>query len=294
MIAIVFYPLVLGIYYSFTDINQRNMGTPFAPPTYEFVGLQNYIDVLLNVDSVFWKVAGQTAIWTFTNVFFHFTIGLGLALLLNQKFKGREVYKIILLIPWAVPSFVSAFAWRWLYNSEYGFFNLLLHKMSQQSIFEPLFTILGLSPSYNWLSDPKLALASVIVVNIWLGVPFMMVALLGGLQSIPEELYEAADVDGANKWQNFWYITLPMLKPVAFVVTLLGIIWTFNMFNVIFLITEGGPGRHTEILVTYAYREAFMNWNIGIGATYGVIILSFLLVFSVFYTRMLNRTEGGF
>ncbi len=280
---LVFYPLVQGIIYSFTNMGQYNMGSRFAPPSWEFIGLKNYTDLFATItakDSVFRDVLIQTMIWTITNVFFHFTIGLGLALLLNRKIKGRGFYRMLLMVPWAVPSFVSAFAWTWMYNEKYGLFNIVLQK-------------LGLS-TIPWLGDSFWAMVSVIATNVWIGVPFMMITLLGGLQSIPESLYEAARVDGASPWQQFVKITLPLLRPVAATATMLGIIWTFNMFNIIFLVTRGGPVHSTEILVTYAYREAFVNWNFGVSSTYGVVILSFLIVFSILHTWLLkaNDNEG--
>jgi len=275
---LVFYPLGKGILISFTDMDQYNMGSKFKEASYSFIGLDNYKRVFSSPE--FWQILKQTLIWTFVNVFFHFSIGLGLALLLNQKFRGRTVYRLLLMVPWAVPSFVSAFAWRWMYNYDYGFINLALTKIG----FDPI----------PWLSHPVWAMVAVIIVNVWLGVPFMMVTMLGGLQSIPKDLYEAAVVDGANKWQQFWQITLPLLRSIALTATLLGVIWTFNMFNIIFLVTGGGPVHSTEILVTYSYRQAFGNWDFGMGATYGVIILSFLLVFSTVYYRMLHKEEKVF
>lgn len=278
MIILVFYPLALGISYSFTNMNQYNMGSKFVEPSYKYVGLDNYITIFTDPDSLFWPVFKQTIIWTFTNVSLHFLIGLSLALVLNRQIRGRTIYRMILLVPWAVPSFVSAFSWRWMFNYDYGLFNWLLAKIGVQPI--------------PWLSDPLWATVAVIMTNVWLGVPFMMVVLLGGLQSIPGELYEAARVDGASRVQQFFKITLPLLKPVAFTVTLLGIIWTFNMFNIIYLVSEGGPYNSTQILVTYAYVEAFQNWNFGISTTYGVIILSILISFSVVYSRVLKMSSG--
>lgn len=272
---LVFYPLTKGILFSLTDMDQTNMGTRFLKASYQFVGLENYRNILAG--SEFWNIAKQTLIWTFVNVFFHFSIGLFLALQLNKEFRGRTLYRILLLIPWAVPSFVSAFAWKWMYNYDYGFINLMLVKLGFQAI--------------PWLSHPTWAMVAVIMTNVWLGVPFMMVTMLGGLQSIPKDLYEAAVVDGANSWQKFWLITLPMLRSVALTATLLGVIWTFNMFNVIFLVTGGGPVRSTEILVTYAYLQAFGEWKFGMASAYGVIILSFLVVFGSVYYRALNREE---
>ncbi|MGQ7278913.1 carbohydrate ABC transporter permease [Brevibacillus thermoruber] len=281
MALLVFYPLVQGFVYSFTDMNQYNMGSKFAPPSWKFVGLNNYAGLFASMakpDSVFRDVIAQTLVWTFVNVFFHFVIGLGLALLLNRNISGRGIYRMLLMVPWAVPSFVSAFSWTWMYNQTYGLFNIVLQK-------------LGFAP-IPWLSDSFWAMVSVIMVNVWVGVPFMMITLLGGLQSIPPSLYEAARVDGASPWSQFWNITLPLLRPVAATATVLGVIWTFNMFTIIFLVTRGGPVRSTEILVTYAYREAFMNWNFGMAATYGVVIFSFLLAFTVLYRRLIKANSG--
>jgi arabinogalactan oligomer/maltooligosaccharide transport system permease protein len=248
------------------------MGSKFIPPSFRFVGLRNYIRVLTGGE--FWDILGQTVIWTVSNVFFHFTIGLALALMLNRKFRGRAIYRTLLLIPWAVPTYISAFSWRWLFNSKYGFFNLALKG-------------LGLSP-IPWLSHGIWAMVAVIATNVWLGFPFMMVVLLGGLQSIPQEFYEASQVDGCGRLRQFRSITLPLLKPVALTATLLGIIWTFNMFNVIYLVTEGGPHHQTDILATFAFIEAFHQWRFGMATTYAVIILSILLTFSFFYIRALR------
>ncbi|UFJ39397.1 sugar ABC transporter permease [Brevibacillus humidisoli] len=283
MALLVFYPLLQGVIYSFTNMTQYNMGSKFAPASWEFIGLKHYIDLfssMLQPESVFRDVIIQTLIWTFVNVFFHFTIGLILALLLNRNIRGRGIYRMVLVVPWAVPSFISAFSWTWMYNQSYGVFNILLAK-------------LGFAP-IPWLGDSFWAMVSVIIVNIWIGVPFMMITLLGGLQGIPQSLYEAARVDGATPWRQFWTITLPLLKPVAATATVLGVIWTFNMFNIIYLVTRGGPARSTQILVTYAYQEGFMNWNFGLAATYGVVILSFLLAFTLLYQRLLkeNSNEG--
>lgn len=277
MILLVFYPLLKGIGFSFTDMNQYNMGTPFSAPSYRFVGLANYVRVLAP-GSPFWSVLRQTFIWTFVNVVLHFAIGLALAIALHRRLAARAIYRLLFLVPWAVPSFVSAFAWRWLFNFDYGFINLLLRWLGWQPV--------------PWLSDPVWAMVSVIATNVWLGFPFMMVVMLGGLQAIPRQLYEAAWVDGAGSWTQFRYVTLPMLRPVAFTATLLGVIWTFNMFNVIYLITEGGPSNSTQILVTFAYLQAFGAWDFGLATTYGVLILSMLIAFSYLYSRALRVSQG--
>lgn len=274
--VLVFYPLVRGIYLSFTNADELNFGGKEIPSTYEWIGLENYKEIFRSPELK--SVAGFTLIWTFVNVFFHFTIGLILALALNRTLRFRGWYRMLLLIPWAVPSFISAFAWRFMFNTPYGFFAQVLQKLGVPLVDVPPF-----------LSDPTWAKVVVIMANVWLGIPFMMVALLGGLQSIDQELYDAAAVDGASPWQRFWAVTMPGLRPVAATVILLGLIWTFNMFNVIYLITGGGPGNATQIFTTFAYQEAFVYRHYAVAAAYGVIILSILLVFSQFYRSIIRR-----
>jgi len=276
MAVLVFYPLVRGIYLSFTNADELNFGGKDIPSTYEWIGIDNYKTVFTSPELK--SVAWFTVIWTFVNVFFHFTIGLGLALALNRTLMFRGWYRMLLLIPWAVPSFISAFSWRFLFNSPYGFIAQLFQKLGVPLEDVPAF-----------LSDPTWAKVAVITANVWLGVPFMMVALLGGLQSIDADLYDAAAVDGANAWQKFWAVTMPGLRPVAATVILLGLIWTFNMFNVIYLITGGGPGTSTQIFATFAYQWAFVYRDYGVATAYGVIILSILLVFSQIYRSTIRR-----
>jgi arabinogalactan oligomer/maltooligosaccharide transport system permease protein len=276
MAVIVLYPLIGSIWSSFTDLDRSNAATIFRPASDEFIGIENYVTIITGEE--FRGRLGWTVIWTAVNVFFHFTIGLGLALLLNQKFRGRTAYRLILMLPWAVPAFISAVSWRYIFNGEYGVLNLFLAEFGVDGP--------------NWLSDPFWAYVAPIIVNVWLGVPFMMVALLGGMQSIPQDLYEAAKVDGANRRQQFWNVTLPQLKSVSVAVTMLGIIWTFNLFVVIFLTTGGGPGGRTDILVTESFN-LFQAGQYAQAATYSVLILSLLLVFVTIYQRVF-RTEDAY
>jgi arabinogalactan oligomer/maltooligosaccharide transport system permease protein len=277
MAVLVFYPLARGIYLSFTNADQFNLGGKDLPSSYTWVGTDNYRTIFESVE--FESVAWFTVVWTLVNVFFHVTLGLILALALNRTLRLRGMYRLLLLVPWAVPSFISAFAFRFLFNSPYGFFAQMLQKLGMEQRDVPAF-----------LSDPTWAKIVVITANVWLGVPFMMVALLGGLQSIDADLMDASAVDGASAWRRFWDVTLPGLRPVAATVILLGLIWTFNMFNVIYLITGGGPGNATDILSTFAYKYAFEYRLYGGAAAYGVIILSILLVFSQFYRLAVRRT----
>ncbi|MBN1475273.1 ABC transporter permease subunit [Candidatus Sumerlaeota bacterium] len=250
------------------------------PEIMQFVGFQNYADILIptehsNEAHDFYRYLIHTIIWTVTNVTLHFILGLGLALLLNRDIRGRVIYRILLLLPWAVPVFVSAFVWRFLFN--------------QQGVINAGLGVIGIDP-IPWLSSTGWTMTACIVVNVWLGVPFMMTVLLGGLQSIPDEMMEAAVVDGASRWQRFWHVTLPLLKPVAVTATLLGVIWTFNMFNVIYLM-QGRDGRQVEILATLAFRRFYVNSDYGLAAAHGVLILSLLLAFAWAYLRALKAHE---
>ncbi|GAA3715277.1 sugar ABC transporter permease [Nonomuraea antimicrobica] len=280
MLVLIGWPLARGVYLSLTDATEANIGRTIGvnviPATYEFIGLDNYLQILTS--ALFWDKLLWTVVWTAACVVLHYGIGLGLAVMLNRRLRLRSLYRVLLILPWAVPAFVAAFIWRYLYNSDYGVINGFLE-------------LAGLS-GVGWLDDPVTAKLAVIAVNVWIGVPFMMVALLGGLQSIPAELYEAAEVDGAGPWQRFRAITLPGLRRVSSTVVLLGTIWTFNMFPIIFLVTRGGPGSETEILVTYAFRKAFTGVRDYSGsAAWGVLILAMLVVLAVGYRRTL-RSQG--
>jgi arabinogalactan oligomer/maltooligosaccharide transport system permease protein len=286
--VLIFYPLARGIFLSFTNLTEANQlaevctkninGTEICEPnpnSWHVVGLSNYADVLSGRVGEFWQQFVVTLIWTGSCVVFHYGIGLGLAVLLNRPLRGRGIYRVLLILPWAVPAFVSAFAWRFMFT-KLGLINGLLASA-------------GLEP-VSWFDRQWTALLTAILTNIWLGVPFMMVTLLGGMQTISAELYEAAEIDGATPWQRFTNITLPGLRSVSMTVILLGTIWTFNLFSVIYLVTGGGPAGQTEILVTGAYRAAFTGIrNYALASTYGVLILSILVVFAMFYRRALRK-----
>lgn len=277
--VIIGYPLVRGVYLSLTDATERNVartiGVNEIPATYEFVGLDNYKEALSG--GQFFDTLGWTLVWTVACVSITFGLGMALANILNRRIAGRSFYRMLLILPWAVPGFVSVFAWRFLYDERRGLLNSILAG--------------GGIDAVPWLNDPMMAKVAVIAVNVWLGVPFMMVALLGGLQSIPGELYEAAEMDGATAWQRFRNITLPGLRSVSTTVILLSTIWTFNMFPVIFLLTRGGPGEATQILVTQAYKFSFeiSPRDFAQSSTWGVLILVILMVFAAIYRRVLRK-----
>lgn len=266
MAIMVFYPLGYGFWLSLTNMSLRTFKNP------GFVGLQNYIRVFQDPEVLATFI--RTIIWTFVNVFFHVTIGLFLAILLNRKLPGKSILRVFLIIPWAMPQYIAALTWKGMFNQNFGAINLMLGWFGIQNL--------------PWLSDSKLTFYAAIITNIWLGFPFMMMITLGGLQSIPAELYEAADIDGASPWSKFKDITLPLLKPTLTPAIILGTIWTFNMLNIIIILAGGYGNKETQILVTDVYRLAFNFYRYGFAAAYSVLIFLFLLVFSVIYVRKSN------
>ncbi|MER6977553.1 carbohydrate ABC transporter permease [Streptomyces carpinensis] len=282
--VLVLYPLVYGLYLTLTDANSlntaRTIGVNHIDATYKFIGLGNYKDILFGPLSYdrFWSHFIWTVVWTALCVALHYTIGLGLALLLNQKLRGRTFYRLLLIVPWAVPTFVTVFGWR-IMLSDGGIINTVLDALHL--------------PAQPWLEDTFWQRFAAIMVNTWCGVPFMMVSLLGGLQSIDTSLYEAAEMDGANAWQRFRYVTLPGLRSVSSTVVLLGIIWTFNQFAVIFLLFGANSAPDAQILVTWAYYLGFGQQprDFAQSASYGILLLAILIVFTSFYRRWLNRNE---
>ncbi|BBC37055.1 ABC transporter permease [Streptomyces graminofaciens] len=281
--VLVLYPLVRGFYLTLTNANSlnsaRTIGVNHIEATYEFIGFDNYADILWGPTSYdrFWSHFVWTIVWTALCVTLHYVIGLGLALLLNQKLRGRTFYRLILILPWAVPTFVTVFGWRFML-ADGGVINSVLETLHL--------------PAPLWLEDTFWQRFAAIMVNTWCGVPFMMVSLLGGLQSIDTSLYEAAEMDGANAWQRFRYVTLPGLRSVSSTVVLLGVIWTFNQFAVIFLLF-GDTAPDAQILVTWAYHLGFGQQprDFAQSAAYGILLLAILIVFTSFYRRWLNRDE---
>jgi arabinogalactan oligomer/maltooligosaccharide transport system permease protein len=289
--VLVLFPLARGILQSFTDVNESNKRDQICtktlgggeecapnPDRAEFIAFDNYTNVLTGETGRFWMQFTNTVVWTLGCVIFHYTVGLALAVMLNRRVRGRALYRMLLIVPWAVPGFVAAFAWRFLFDQQFGLINATIEKLGGDPV--------------QWFDHRWTAMSTAIVANIWLGIPFMMVALLGGMQSISSDLYEAAEMDGASAWQRFRNVTLPGLRPVSATVILLGTIWTFNMFPIIYFVTRGQPAGETEILVTGAYRAAFEGIrNYSLAATYGVLILSMLVVYAGVYRRLL-RSQG--
>ena len=248
---------------------------------FSFIGLKNYVRVFTEPvlkQVTFFPLFWHTIIWTFINVAFHVTGGMILALLLNREMKLRGLYRMIIIIPWALPQVVAAMAWRGEFNYEFGWINIMMKAVWLQPV--------------QWLTSPVPNFIAMCIVNIWLGIPFMTVILLGGLQSISGEFYEAAEMDGANNWQKFWGITFPLMQPIMSPAVILGTVWTFNTFNISFFINQYEL-ESSDILVTALFRAAFQYNRYGFSAAFAFIIFFILLIYSTFYARATGALKGA-
>jgi ABC-type sugar transport system permease subunit len=269
LIIIGLYPLIRTFILSFYD-------TTFINPVSTFVGIRNYLDL---VSDVWFKVAYKNT-WYFTiaSVVLEGLLGLGIAVLLDKKLPGRKWVRVSVLIPWAIPTVISARMWQWLYNGDFGLINYLL-------------TEVGLIDSYqNWLGDSSYALWAVIVADVWKTTPFMALIILAGLQTISEEIYEAADIDGVRHWQRFCLITFPLLLPTILTAFLLRTLDAFRVFDLIYVLTGGGPANSTEVLSSYAYKTTFSATQVGYGASMATVMAISALIFALIIQYLLRRT----
>ncbi|MCB0720391.1 MAG: sugar ABC transporter permease [Bacteroidetes bacterium] len=275
VLAVVAYPFFFNVVLSMSNMNIYHIHD------WKVIGLQQYAAVF--AEPRFWEVLFKTVVWTLVNIVFHVTIGVFLAVLLHQSFvRGRGAWRVLLILPWALPQYITALTWRGMFNSQFGAINLVLTKYMNM-------------PAVDWLTSPFEAFAAAIMTNIWLGFPFMMVIALGGLQSIPAELYEAAEVDGASAWSQFRNITMPLLRPVMIPAITLGIVWTFNNINVIWLVTNGGePNDQTHILVSFVYEAAFTAYRFGWAAALSMVIFAILFTFTQIFLKRTNAVEAAY
>ncbi len=275
LLGVVVYPFVYNVIISLSNMNLRHIRD------WEIVGFRNYVKVFTEPSQPdFYVIFIKTVIWTVVNLFFHVVVGVFLALVLNQKeIRGKGIFRTLLVLPWAVPQLIVALTWRGMFNYEYGSINQILGKV-------------GL-PAVEWLRGPTEAFIAAIITNVWLGFPFMMVIALGALQSIPHDLYEAAEIDGASWYHKLRAITIPLIKPVMVPAITLGTIWTFNNLNIIWLVSNAGePSDNTHILVSFVYKAAFNFYRYGYGAALSMIIFFILLIFSWVFMRRTKATEA--
>ena len=289
MVVLVFFPFTYGVTLSFTDSNLYNTGKAISDI---WIGLRNYADILgdfafikrgdggsfVNYLNFYWTLL-FTIIWTVSNVAIGVTCGLILALVLNTRALAlRPIYRVILILPWAMPNYITALIWKGMFHQQFGVINQVIQ-------------LFGF-PAVSWFDRPASSFLTALATNGWLSFPFMMVVSLGALQSIPADLYEAARVDGASRLQQFKAITLPSLRPALVPAVIISVVWTFNMFNIIYLVTGGEPGSSTEILVTQAYKFAFERYRYGYAAAYSTVIFGILLVYGTIQNRVSRATEA--
>ena len=281
ILVFIAYPFALGIWMSLTD---KLVGTPG-----NFIGLGNYGRLLQS--DIFRTAAWNTLFFTFMATVFKAALGMWLAVLLNRKFRLARVTRATVLLPFIVPTVLSTLAWLWMFDATFSVFNWVMRWLWQMQI--SLFGIVlkenwGFFSGPLWLGDPGWAMFSVILVNVWRGLPFFAISFLAGLQTIPQELYDAADIDGATGWRKFWHVTLPMIKPVAIVVVVFSVVVTFADFQLVYILTRGGPNNATHLLATLAYQLGMTSGNIGQGAAVSLFMLPFLatvIVFQLWYLR---------
>lgn len=265
------YPLIMTWRYSFQKVSLLGEHS-------QFVGLMHYITLLK--DPVFYETLWRTLRWTVLTIGLKIGIGFLIALLLNANIYMKKIYQFLLLIPWAIPQVVVGIVWGWILDGRYGTLNFYLQKFGV------------IKEAVYWLSEPGLAFFSASFVDAWIGIPLVTMIFLSGLHAIPIVQYEAAKVDGANAWQRFLYVTLPGMKKILWITTILTTIWSFNAFNVIYVLTGGGPMRATETMVMRIHKEVFGRYHLGLGAAWSVLVCLILTIWSLLYWRQLQKGEA--
>lgn len=249
------------------SMQQQSM---MRPDPEAYIGFAHYARALFE-EEIFWSSLRRSAIWTLGSVAGSYIVGLSLALLLDREIRGRTAFRALLLVPWVIPDVATALLWKWLYGDQVGIINFLLVKFGL--VTKPIL----------FLADPALAMASVILVQVWKLYPVMFVVLLAALQNVPRELHEAAEIDGAGAWQRFRFVTFPFIRPTSVIITLLGAIWTFQNFDLVYLLTGGGPADATEVLPTLVFKKGFWALEIGYATAIGMLMLLCLVALSVAY-----------
>ena len=271
MVAFFGYPVVKNFVMAFQEYTTSTFYTGEAP----WVGFKNYSEVVSS--PVFGKAMLNTLLFTAGSIVGQFVIGLALAMFFRRRFPLNGVLRSLILLPWLIPLIVSGAVWRWILDKDNGALNRFLDAV-------------GVANDHpGWLTSTSLALVAVILVNIWIGIPFNLTILYGGLQDIPEDLYEAASLDGASGWQRFRFVTWPLLRPVVSVVLVLGVVYTIKVLDIILGLTGGGPANASQTIATQSYHLSFVEFDFGQGAALGNILIAISLVFAIFYLRANRR-----
>ena len=274
MLIVIAYP----IYYTI-ELSFFNTPASLSLANKQFNGLDNYAAILTS--PIFWKVSWQTLVWTVLSTIFAFVLGLGAALALHREFVGRGIMRGILLVPWVVSAVAASYVWKWLYHSDFGAIGALAVQLGLTD--QPI----------NFIDNTQTALYSLIVVNVWKEFSFAMIMLMAGLQTVPDTLLRAAQVDGASPWQRFWHVTWPHLQSVSMVTVLLLVVQNFNSFIIPFIMTGGGPVGSTQIWITHIYELAFLRQRWGVGAAYAVLLFLIMMTLGYFYVKALSRGDDN-
>jgi len=270
ILGVVGYPLLYSIYITFHKMNFARAG--LGP---QFVGLKNYVRVFERAD--FWKAFLRSSLFVVYDLFVGMPLGLAIAILLNQRFKFRGVARATILLPYVLSGTVLGLIWKWIYNPNHGALNALLQQ-------------LGLISEYvAWLAEPGRALQMVILVNLWQGTPWAIIMYLAGLQTIPLELYDAAKVDGASGWQTLFRVTLPLLTPITLAMLVLKTVWTFQVFDIVWVLTRGGPASATQVVSYFIYYSSFFQLKFGYAAAMSYVLLGIILVLVFIYYRLIRH-----
>ncbi|MBD3305071.1 ABC transporter permease subunit [candidate division KSB3 bacterium] len=269
LVLIIFYPILYSIYLSFNNY------VLIKPKEIQFIGLQNYVKLLK--DEVFRIALWKSVVWTFWVISIELVLGIIGAWLLNREFKGRNLVRAVVLLPWVFPSVLTGLMWVWMLDDTYGVINDILYRIGLINGFVP------------WMAQSSTALYGIIVTQIWHGTPFFLIMILAAFQSIPDELYEAARIDGANLWQEFRFVSWPMILPTVLITTLLRTIWTANYVEIIQIMTEGGPGYSSLTLPIYAFRKAYSSLDFGYSSALSLVLVALLAVLVWLYMRLLKK-----
>ena len=270
----IFYPLLRGGVMAFQDYNLFNL------KDIAWAGLKNFKDIIFNSSVSFKQILFNTLIWTVLSLVLQFLLGFLLAMMLRKPFPGRSVYCGFVFYSWALCGFAIGLIWSWLFNGQFGVINDLLMKLGI------------ISENVGWLSNPKIAMFSVVIVNVWYGVPYFGIMLLAALQSVPNELYEAATIDGANSIGKLFHVTIPYIRPTIISTVLLRSMWIVNFPDLIYAMTNGGPVNSTHILGTMMINKVYKEFDYGQGSAYGVIIMLILITYAIFYLKVTKPSEG--
>lgn len=269
----IYFPIIKGIIISFQNYTLYDMSN------IHFIAFDNFKAIIKDINFNFWQIIINTVLWVMVSLCFQFILGFILALLMKKPFKGRGLYSGLVFYPWALSGFAIGLIWAWMFNGQFGIINDLLLKFNL------------INSHIGFLSDPKYAMISVMIANIWYGIPFFAIMLLAALQSVPEELMEAAKIDGAGPLKRLFSITIPCIKPTIISTTLLRTMWIMNFPDIIYAMTNGGPGNSTNILATQMINKILQFYDYGQGTAFGLVIMLILFAYAIIYLKITSRRD---